>query len=147
MRRFRSLGRQVVGPSVALVSCLVSATCGLVGSRPPSPLRGYRMLIEARDSLSDYLASALSHRGFTVGRRIKGGSHPTAALVTFVYTEAGPGPATWFNARLADTRSGVVVAAVTAPLDSLGPTARARAESLADSLAARLTSHPPVSPP
>ena len=136
-------------PSVALVSCLVSATCGLVGSRPPSPLRGYRLLIEARDSLSEYLASALAHRGFTVRRRIKGGSHPTAALVTFVYREAGrgPGPATWFNARLADTRSGVVVAAVTAPLDSLGPTARARAESLADSLAAQLTSGPSVPPP
>jgi len=130
-----------------VASCIVLLTSCFGHTHPPLPLRGYRVLIEARDSLSDYLASALSHRGFTVGRRIKGGSHPTAALVTFVYTEAGPGPATWFNARLADTRSGVVVAAVTAPLDSLGPTARARAESLADSLAARLTSHPPVSPP
>jgi len=130
-----------------VASCIVLLSSCLAHTHPASSLRGYRVLIEARDSLSDYLASALSHRGFTVGRRFKGGSHPTAALVTFVYTEAGPGPATWFNARLADTRSGVVVAAVTAPLDSLGPTARARAESLADSLAARLTSHPPVSPP
>ncbi len=130
-----------------VASCIVLLTSCLVHTHPASSLRGYRVLIEARDSLSDYLVSALAHRGFTVGRRIKGGSHPTAALVTFVYREAGPGPATWFSARLADTRSGVVVAAVTAPLDSLGPTTRARAESLADSLAARLTSHSPVSPP
>ncbi len=156
MRRSQTLGRYVVGlrptvrhvsvlrPSVAAI-CVLGAAC-VFGSRPPSPLRGYRLVIEGRDSLSDYLAAALADRGFTVRRRLKGGSAPAAALVTFTYRELGPSPITWFNVRLADTRSGAIVAAVSAPLDSLGATERVRARSLADSLAARL-SHPETTPP
>jgi hypothetical protein len=131
---------------VAVVSCLLGCACGLVASRPPSPLRGYRLVIEGRDSLSDYLAAALADRGFTVRRRLKGGSAPAAALVTFTYRELGPSPITWFHARLADTRSGAIVTAMSAPMDSLGPTLRVRAHSVADSLAARL-SHPVATPP
>src|SRR6266567_3118590 len=142
MRRSQTLGRYVVGlrptvrhvsvlrPSVAAI-CVLGAAC-VFGSRPPSPLR-------------DYLAAALADRGFTVRRRLKGGSAPAAALVTFTYRELGPSPITWFNVRLADTRSGAIVAAVSAPLDSLGATERVRARSLADSLAARL-SHPETTP-
>ena len=40
--------------------------------------------------------------------------------------------------RLADTRSGVMLAAVTAPVDSLGATIAMRSRHLADSIAARL---------
>ena len=131
---------------VALVACVLTAAC-FFRAAPPSPLRGYRVLIEARDSLSEYLAEALSNRGFTVRRRIKGGSPPTAAVITFTYREVGPSPITWCNVVLADTRSGAVVAAVSAPIQSLGATQRARAHSLADSLAAQLASRPAALPP
>ena len=123
---------------MAAVGLVGALACGAFGGGRASPLRGYRVLIESRDSLSEYLASALAARGFTVRRRVRGGEGPTAALVTFVFRKTGPTGATWFNARLADTRSGAVVAAVSAPLDSLGATAAARARSLADSLSARL---------
>ncbi len=135
-----------VRPGVVASCFAVAVACSPFASRPPAPLRGYRLVIEGRDSLSDYLAAALADRGFTVRRRLKGGSAPAAALVTFTYRELGPSPITWFNARLADTRSGAIVAAVSAPLDSLGATPRVRARSLADSLAARL-SHPVITPP
>jgi len=138
--------RSDVQRNVALATCLASAAC-LFGSRPPSPIRGYRVLIEAHDSLSEYLADLLSHRGFTVRRRIQGGSAPTAAVITYTYHDGGASPVTWFNVVLADTRSGAVVATVSAPIDSLGATPRARAHSLADSLAARLESRTPTLPP
>ena len=140
--------RSDVQRNVALATCLASAAC-LFGSRPPSPIRGYRVLIEAHDSLSEYLADVLSHRGFTVRRRIEGGSAPTAAVITYTYHyhDGGASPVTWFNVVLADTRSGAVVATVSAPIDSLGAPPRARAHSLADSLAARLESRTPTLPP
>jgi hypothetical protein len=123
---------------VVLAPGLVAAACVLGPGVTPSPLHGYRVLIETHDSLSNYLARALSRKGFTVRRHVRGGSLPTAALVTFTFRERGAKPATWFHARLADTRNGKIVAAVSAPLDSLGATADLRARSLADSFAARL---------
>jgi hypothetical protein len=105
----------------------------------PSPLAGHRILIESRDSLSEALAQALAHKGFTVRRSVAGGAPPTAALITFTFPVEGPAHAPWLAARLADTRSGVVLAAVSVSLDSLGSTSAARAEQLADSLAARLS--------
>ena len=143
----RPLGRSTAGDpvirgaarrSVAVTPCVLVAGCFFGAPGTPSLLRGYRVVIEAHDSISDYLALALARKGFTVRRHIKGGNPPTAALVTFTFRELGATPTTWFNARLADTRSGVIVAAVSAPLDSLGGTAAARAQSLADSFAARL---------
>jgi hypothetical protein len=111
------------------------------GGGTPSPLRGYDLLIEGKDPFSEDLVQALSHKGFTVRRRLKGGSPPTAALVTFTFRELNEPPTLWFHARLADTRSGLTVAAVSAPLDSLGATAAIRAQSIADSFAAHLKSH------
>ena len=127
---------------VAVASGVLAAGCVLGPGVRPSPLRGYRVLIETHDSLSDYLARALSRKGFPVRRQVRGGSLPTAALVTFSFYELGAKPMVWFHARMADTRSGVVVAAVSAPLDSLGATTAARAKSLADSFATRLLSPP-----
>ena len=69
-----------------------------------------------------------------------------AALVTFSFREVGDVPTIWFHARMADTRSGAIVAAVSAPLDSLGPTLGIRAASVADSFAAHLQ-QAPASPP
>jgi hypothetical protein len=118
----------------------------LGASGTPSPLRGYRVLIEAHDSLSDQLARALARKGFTVRRHVRGGSAPTAALITFTFRDIGDSATVWFNARMADTRSGAIVAAVSAPLDALGGSAAVRAQSLADSFAAHLKERPD-SPP
>lgn len=132
---------------IAGIACLLTAGCFFGGGRTTPPLRGYRVLIETRDSLSDFLAHALSRKGFKVRRHVSGGSPPTAALVTFTFREPGDPPEIWLNARLADTRTGALVAAVSAPLDSLGPTAGVRAESIADSFAARLKHREPAPPP
>jgi hypothetical protein len=136
VKRHTSVGRNVVRGIVSSFSLL--AACRLA-HRPPS-LAGYRILIESRDSVSEYLATALTRKGFTVRRRVAGGAPPTATLITFTFFGDGPARTPWFAARLADTRSGVVVAAVSVRLDSLGETAAARAQQLADSLAARLSS-------
>ncbi len=102
----------------------------------PSVLRGYEILITRRDSLGQGVAEGLRHRGFTVRREVRGGSRPTAYLLTFTFQEAEPPALTWLHVRLADTRTGAIVAAVSAPLDSLGPTTPARARAIVDSLVA-----------
>jgi len=102
----------------------------------PSALRGYEILITRRDSLGQGVAEGLRHRGFTVRREVRGGSRPTAYLLTFTFQEAEPPALTWLHVRLADTRTGAIVAAVSAPLDSLGPTTPDRARAIVDSLAA-----------
>jgi len=142
----RPLGGSTTDHSVrrlAGIACLFTAGCVFGGGGTSSPLRGYRVLIETHDSLSDYLAHAFSRKGFKVRRHVSGGSPPTAALVTFTFRELGAPPVIWFHARLADTRTGALVAAVSAPLDSLGPTAGVRAESIADSFYARLKQREP----
>src|SRR3989442_3606659 len=73
---------------VLRLSALASGVLGLccaTGSarRSPASLRGYDILITNRDSLSDRLALALRRRGFTVRRKIRGGSAPTAAVIIF----------------------------------------------------------------
>jgi len=137
-----------VSPWVASLGVLASC---LFGPAAHSPLRGYEVLIERRDVLSDDLAVALAARGFTVRRRVHGGSPRTVALVTVTLRDPGPPPTTWLSALLADTRSGAVIATVSAPLAALGPTPEQRAQSLADSFSARLAAPPPapqrVAPP
>lgn len=125
---------------------LLAAACATGRSRAPQPLHTYRVLIDTHDSLSEYLAGALSKKGFKVRRHVKGGNPPTAALLTFTFRELSGTPTVWFNARLADTRSGVVVAAVSVPLDSLGATPAIRAQCLADSFAAHLSTHQDPAP-
>jgi hypothetical protein len=116
--------------------------CGLMARhRTGASLGDYDLVVEGRDSLSEALARALARKGFPVRRRLRGGGPPAAALVTFTFRELGDSPVLWLNARWADTRNGAIVAAVSAPLDSLGRTALARAQSLADSFAAR-RAHP-----
>ncbi len=68
--------------------------------------------------------------------RVRGGGRPTAYLVAFIFRETEPPALTWLHVRLADTRTGAIVAAVSAPLDSLGPSAEQRARAIVDSLAA-----------
>ena len=102
----------------------------------PSALRGYEILITRRDSLSQGIAEGLRRRGFTVRRQVRGGSRPTAFLLAFTFRDAEPPAVTWIHVRLADTRTGAIVAAVSAPLDSLGATTPDHARSIVDSLAA-----------
>ena len=132
------MNRATTLPKVAVSACILAAGCFFGRGSTPSPLRGYRVLIEAHDSLSDGLARALTRKGFTVRRHVKGGSPPTAALVTFSFRELGDMPTIWFHARLADSRSGAIVATVSVPVDSLANTAAVLAQSLADSFAAQL---------
>ena len=102
----------------------------------PSALRGYEILITRRDSLGQGLAEALRRRGFTVRQHLRGGSRPTAYLLAFTFRETEPPALTWLLVRLADTRTGAIVAAVSAPLDSLGATTPDHVRAIVDSLAA-----------
>src|SRR2546425_7091986 len=99
-------------------------------------LRGYEILITRRDSLGQGLAEGLRRRGFTVRQHVRGGSRPTAYLLAFTFRETEPPALTWLLVRLADTRTGAIVAAVSAPLDSLGATMPDHVRAIVDSLAA-----------
>jgi len=131
--------RSVVQRSV--VACVV-ASYVVVGCAPatryeqPSALRGYEILITRRDSLGQGLAEGLRRRGFTVRQHVRGGSRPTAYLLAFTFRETEPPALTWLLVRLADTRTGAIVAAVSAPLDSLGATTPDHVRAIVDSLAA-----------
>ena len=112
--------RAVVPACLALV-----LACG--GSRVPAVLRGYDIIVAGQDSQSVELARVMKDMGYKVRGAVKGGSRPTAALVHFTFAEPGPDQPTWFHLRLADTRSGAIVAVASVPLDSalLSPHARA----------------------
>jgi len=101
----------------------------------PSALRGYEILVTSQDSLGRGIAVGLARRGFRVRTRVRGGSRPTAYLFTFTFRETEPPALTWLHVRLADTRTGAIVAGVSAPLDSLGASAADRARAIVDSLA------------
>ena len=113
----------------------------------PSALRGYEILITRRDSLGQGIAEGLRRRGFTVRRQVRGGSRPTAYLLVFTFREAEPPALTWLLVRVADTRTGAIVAAVSAPLDSLGATTPDHARAIVDSLVASPALGRPISPP
>lgn len=101
----------------------------------PSTLRGYEILVEAKDEQSVELARAMRSAGYHVRDRVKGGSKHTAALIHFTSSEPGRHQALWFNLRLADTRSGAIVGEASIPLDSTVRTPRARAEAVVEALA------------
>jgi hypothetical protein len=129
-RLTRQLGFAVLGNAVVL-SCAPPARY-----EQPSALRGYEILITRRDSLGQAIAEGLRRRGFTVQRQVRGGSRPTAYLLAFTFRDAEPPAQTWLLVRLSDTRTGAIVAAVSAPLDALGATTPDHARAIVDSLAA-----------
>jgi len=129
---------RIARPAARVGVVLGPVACG-TGSTV-SPLRGYRILVPGHDALSEALLKSLITRGFTVRRRVQGGGPPTAGLVVFTFKDLSGVPTTRLEARLADTRTGAVVAAVTIVLDSLSPGVDGRARGLADSLAAQLRS-------
>jgi len=132
-----SLGGRPAGDPVkrAVVAWVIALTVGCGASRVPATLRGYDILVESTDEQSVELARAMRSAGYRVRDRVKGGSKPTAAMIHFVSREPGAHQPLWFNLRLADTRSGVVVGEATIPLDSTVRTSRARAEAVVQALA------------
>jgi len=142
MNRCQTLRRCVIR-ALRLSALVASSVLGLACAS----LRGYDILITNRDSLSDRLALALRRRGFTVRRKIRGGSAPTAAVIIFSSKDDEPPGTHWLHLRLADTRNGLIVAAVSVPHDSLGPTPESQAQALADSLRSQAALRRPVSPP
>ncbi|PYP51072.1 MAG: hypothetical protein DMD45_09005 [Gemmatimonadetes bacterium] len=121
---------------VASCNALVVSCAPATRYEPPDALRGYEILVTSQDSLGRGIAQGLARRGFRVRSRVRGGGRPTAYLVAFIFRETEPPALTWLHVRLADTRTGAIVAAVSAPLDSLGPSAEQRARAIVDSLAA-----------
>lgn len=123
---------------------LVVGASGLVGAcAPPGPalryeapseLGAYEILVTRTDSLGQGIAAGLRSKGFTVRDRVRGGGRPTAYVLSFRFEERAP-RLVWLHVRLADTRSGVIVAAMSAPLDSLGSGAAAQARAVVEALA------------
>ena len=118
---------------VVLVSALA---LGCAGAYIPPALRGYDILVEGRDSLDAELVRALDEYGVRARRKVRGGSRPTAALISFVFRYPAPDEPTWLHVRLADTRSGVIVRAGSVLLDSTTATTRARARAAVQALMA-----------
>ena len=120
--------------------CLLLATLGCARAtarREPESLRDYDLVVEGRDSLRDALAAALRHAHFHVRRALKGASPPAAGLVLFSFHEPDSASHEWLHARFFDTRTGVIVAAASIPLDSTMRGARARAQALVGALTPR----------
>ena len=136
-RLFRQLG-VVVSGNALLASCAPAA-----GYRAPASVRSYDILVSRDDSLSREIGRGLRRRGYTVRNTVQGGGPSTAYVLSFTQRDPEPGAPTWLYVRLADTRTGTIVAAVSAPLDSLGDTVEARARAIVDSL----TQRRPITPP
>ena len=139
----RSLGGGKAGDPVrAVLGIVVSGYAFALACAPPSHyeqptgLRAYEILITRGDSLGRELEQGLRRRGFTVRRQMKGGGRPMVYLFAFTFREVESPALTWLHVQLADTRTGTIVAAVSAPLDSLGTTTAAQARAIVDSLAA-----------
>ena len=99
---------------------------------PPSPLRGYDIVIRGRDSLSQALQGAFTRAGYTVRDDVRGGGHMAAALIWWKYVDQdGRGTV---EAQVADTRRGHVLAAATIPADTLSGNWPARADLLLKAL-------------
>lgn len=146
----------VARPRRAVALGLVLLASGLLGAcAPPGPalryeapseLRAYEILVTRTDSLGRGIAAGLREKGFTVRDRVQGGGRATAYVLSFQFEERAP-RLVWLHVRLADTRSGAIVAAVSAPLDSLGSGAAAQARAVVDALARARTLRPGDSPP
>jgi hypothetical protein len=113
---------------------LVVACASTTGYHMPSSLHGYAFVVAGTDSLSAQLGLALRRHGFVVLPGVKGGAGPTAAVVHFVFREAGDSAGPLLHVRLADTRTGAIVGAAAVVVDQLPADLSRRAEVLLDSL-------------
>lgn len=132
---------------VVLGNAFISSCAPATRYEAPSSLRSYEILVTRHDSLGRGIAAGLRHRGFSVRDHVRGGSGPTAYLFAFEFRELEPSAVVWLHVRLADTRTGEILAGVSAPIDSLGPTDAERARAIVDSLAASPAVRRLVSPP
>lgn len=101
--------------------------CAVYALRVPDSVRGYEIVVDGQDTLSRAFARALTDAGLKVRPAPRGGMRPAAVLVHFVFRGEQDGVA-YLYVRLADTRTGQVVASAEQPLDSLmgaGPRAAA----------------------
>jgi hypothetical protein len=111
-------------PALLVVLAAVAATaCGAGRAARRAggvgPLRGYVLVLPGREPLDTALGALLRKRGFRVLTAIRGGGKPAAALVRFTFRDASTESGRWLHARFFDTRSGVLVAAASIPLDTL----------------------------
>src|SRR2546427_5805096 len=121
MNRCQTLRRYVMRAlRVSALASGVLALCCATGSarRSPASLRGYDILITNRDSLSDRLALPLRRRGFTVRRKIRGGSAPTAAVVLFSSKDDHPPRTPLLHLRPGGPPNRLIVAAGLGPPES-----------------------------
>src|SRR5207247_11424043 len=130
--RMRGTGRMFVQRSVVGSCNAVGTACApATGYRAPTAyIKNYDILISRPDSLSREVGRGLRRRGYTVRTAVRGGGRATAYLLSFTQREPEPGAATWLYVRLADTRPGAIVAAVSAPRDSLGATVATHARAI-----------------
>jgi len=56
-------------------------------------------------------------------------------LIYFTFSDPGPSQPAWLFVRLADTRTGLIIGSGAVALDSLAPTARARAKAAVQAIA------------
>lgn len=136
------MARCVCALLVVATGCAPRARYG-----PPDTISGYDILVTHDDSLSQAIARDLARHGFTVRHGVVGGSRPTAYLFTFIFYETELPALRWLHVRVADTRTGDLVAWVSAPVDSLGATPETRARAVVDSLIARGSLKREPSPP
>jgi len=108
---------------------------GCATSHVPQQLRRYDVVVEGKDEQSLELARAMREYGYHVRQRLRGGSRPTAALIYFTFSDPGPSQPAWLFVRLADTRTGLIIGSGAVALDSLAPTARARAKAAVQAIA------------
>jgi hypothetical protein len=130
------------GAGVLQLGVVASCLCCAGTVRVAGLLRPYGILVPGRDSISTQVAGAFSRRGFRVRPAVQGGSRPTLAYVSFWFGEPGLSRPMLYYARLADTRTGAILAAAAVSLDSLGPDLRSRADSLVALLTAPLPGAP-----
>lgn len=100
----------------------------------PSSLHAYAFFVPGSDSLSAELGAAMRRHGYVVLPHVKGGSGPTASVLHFTYRDPGDSTGPVLHVRLADTRTGAIVAAASAVVAQLPPDPARRAEVLLDSL-------------
>lgn len=123
---------------LALGLALAPGACGPeLGYRAPRPLTGYEYLVLGSDALSDGLARGMEADGLRVARVIAGGNRPAAAVLVFE-DEAR------LDVRVVDTRSGVVVAAVSVERGLL-PMEEAEAGEALGRIVAQAIRRPPES--
>ena len=119
--------------ALALNACSTSLQPPLVATGPRT-FRGYVLIIPAGDALGGTLGTLLRSRGFRVWPAVRGGSGPAAALVAFTFRDASSESGRWLHARFFDTRTGMMVAAASVPLDTLPNDPRLYARALVEAL-------------